>query len=176
MGWGNHGEEQEWVVEQVSVMTELDAGYFYAPYIPVTTKITKITIIDGNVGRMTNEVKNIHYVDFMPERVDLIGEGYLLYDVETELFAGPSTGWNERVAEIFLDDDLTWGERGPEFRAVHTNKIIQLGSDIVLVPCMSYEFLIQKDTVHIYREYNWRQSIVIKSRSGGLYGGTWVPL
>ena len=88
------------------------------------------------------------------------------------MFAGAATGWNGRVMYLLLGDDLDLCEGYPVFYQAHTNRMVELANEILLVPCQAYE-KVKGDTLYVYQIFDWKWAIPIKSMSGALYGGTW---
>ena len=113
------------------------------------------------------------YVNEMPVGVDATYDGYLLYDLETELYAGYKGEWSERSRNILVDGfhmDLPTGNKkgwNPRFSLMDTLDILHMGTEVVMVPCKSHESRIGED-LFVYQEFDWRWAVVVKSRSGVL--------
>jgi len=123
----------------------------------------------------------ITFIDNMPPS-DIIAvfNGFLLYDLDTELFASDKHGWVEHEKDLIIHVDhayVSWGENelwGKDLDAAHPllngQRILSLlkkGDEVVLVPCKSHESIVG-EVLFIYQEFNWQCAFGIKSRSGKL--------
>lgn len=117
------------------------------------------------------------FINSIPDSVYVILCGHLLYDVDTELYAGFSGEWVKRTGEVLNHNHLTVPACGEEWNPIIENnsqnvlRAVREGEEVLLVPCKSYEAQIKYELV-IHQEFDWEWAIVIKSRSGSLYGGT----
>ena len=139
---------------------------WYAPAGPNRGTFTYTSIIYTSND---NNPLGLMFVDEMPSGICSSSHGYLLYDVNTELYAGVLQAWWSRVRNIFLEEDVIFCDdvNKTRFRNSSVLNTVDSGSEVLLVPCKSYESKIDED-LFIYQEFNWKWAMVLKSRSGRL--------
>lgn len=164
MGYGI--KELEWQV----------AGGDMITYIKPRITAVQVSMSYREMGEVSTDCT---FVREMPVSVKNTHVGWLLYDVDTELFAGEH-GWVEHERELidcrhfYLPLVSDKDERGsrPRFHNQDVANALNAGDEVVLVPCRSFEAKVGDDWF-VYQEFNWHEAIAVKSKSGALYGGTW---
>lgn len=116
------------------------------------------------------------FVNKLPVNVrDNYYSGYLLYDLDTDLFAGAEGEWEERVKNVLLEGDgedvyfMTGEDWGPSpyFNNATALDLLNKRDEIILVPCKSHESRVTGN-LYICQEFDWKWAVVIKSKSGKL--------
>ena len=119
---------------------------------------------------VNNEVVAIRFIHKMPMEVEISYDGYLLYDIEQELFAGSILGWHYRVKDILTMEDVSVTDKWavPQFHSPSVLHTLNGGAEVLFVPCSSYEVAGNNKEILVYQEFDWKRPIVLKSRSGVL--------
>lgn len=112
------------------------------------------------------------FVNKMLFHIDATYKGYLLYDVEGELFAGPYGKWAERVKDIFVVDvNIILPPANEEwdlpFISMSGQSALNEVEEVLLVPCESFESQVSGDLL-IYQNLDWKMAFGMKSKSGVL--------
>jgi hypothetical protein len=110
------------------------------------------------------------FIDEMPEEVHRTSRGYLLYDLDTELFAGGDEKWRERARNLLIEGDDIYIPTILRPRLREEWKKLNTVEEVLAVPCVSYESPWIGDDLFIYQVFDWKWAFGIKSRSGKLPG------
>lgn len=144
-----------------------------------TIKNMTLDVMQKNEG-VSMGATSITFVDTLPTGILNSFHGYLLYDVMTELYAGLTQAWWSRVRNIFTTEDILFSNEAgcdPQFRNPSVLNTVNSGSEVLVVPCKSYESQVAGN-LFVYQEFDWRRAFSVKSNSGKLrirMETGWIP-